>query len=296
MKNVLLWGMSELYDKYRNQFIKEELKNNINIIGVMLTEDCIYERIDKYPVYNIEQLSTAQVDYIITFAPDEIYSDMRKIIRLLKWDDDRLINGNVFFLPQFDFSLYLRVKESKVSIITNQCWGGYTYHSLDMKFYSPFINLFMNNEDYLKLMNDFNWYMEQPLVYLKELYEINLKRNYPVAQLGDITLHMNHYLNFEEALTAWNKRKNRINYNNLLFVMRIDELQEAKVFAESSPKYKIGFSNKPYPFENIIYLPPRDDCEFYVQVNSCADSNILSLKPYNVLKLLLHKKDYMRLN
>lgn len=296
MKNVILWGMSELYDKYINHIKKEEMKNNIHIIGVMLTEDFMYEKIDQYPVFSIEKLPTAQVDYIITFAPDEIYWDMKKLIRLLKWDEDRLINGNVFFLPQFDFPLYLKVKESKVSIITNQCWGGYTYHSLNMKFYSPFINMFINNKDFLKLMNDFTWYMEQPLVYLKEEYEVNLKRNYPVAGLGDIALHMNHYFNFDEALAAWNKRKSRINFDNLLFVMRIDEQQEAKVFEECSHKHKIGFSKEPYPYKNIIYLPPRDDCEFYAQVNSCADTSILSLKPYNILKLLLHEEDYMRLN
>ncbi len=50
MNTVLLWGMSELYNKYRNLFCMEELKQNIRIAGVMFMSDFPYSMVDGYPL------------------------------------------------------------------------------------------------------------------------------------------------------------------------------------------------------------------------------------------------------
>ena len=107
-----------------------------------------------------------------------------------------------------------RIKNKDFSIICSTCIGGVIYHRLGMKFLSPTINLWMNQKDFIKLIKNLQYYMDQELSFIKSEY------NYPVAQLNrEITIFFNHALNDEEARETWNKRKVRINYNNLYIIM-----------------------------------------------------------------------------
>lgn len=72
-----------------------------------------------------------------------------KILELLNISREKVIPVRVFRLLSFDLNRYIKVKESRVSIITNHCWRGYTYHYLGMQFLSPFINIFVEEEDYI---------------------------------------------------------------------------------------------------------------------------------------------------
>lgn len=65
-------------------------------------------------------------------------------------------------MPSFGLDRYIKVKESRGSIIANCCWGGYTYHSLGMQFLSPYINKYVEAEDFIRLLNDFDYYMGLP--------------------------------------------------------------------------------------------------------------------------------------
>ena len=94
----------------------------------------------------------------------------------------------------FDFEQYVKFINEKVSIVSNHCWGGFTYHSLKAEFLSPFINMFIPQEDYIRLLEDFDDYMKEEIKYYKNEYEPNLQSEYPVALLGDVELHFNHYL------------------------------------------------------------------------------------------------------
>jgi uncharacterized protein (DUF1919 family) len=61
-----------------------------------------------------------------------------------------------------------------------------------------------------------DYYLSLPLI---ENTVESFKTEYPVGQLGDITLHFNHYKSFEEAKEIYNRRKDRINKHNLLIVL-----------------------------------------------------------------------------
>ena len=41
------------------------------------------------------------------------------------------------------------------SLVCSNCTGGFLYHWLGLRFYSPFINLYMTNEDFLTALE--NW-------------------------------------------------------------------------------------------------------------------------------------------
>lgn len=106
-----------------------------------------------------------------------------------------------------------RIKNNNFSIICSNCIGGIIYHRLGKQFMSPTINLWMYQYDYLKLVLNLREYMNTELEFIESEYD------FPVAKLGDITLHFNHYKTEKEAKDAWDKRKKRINYDNLFLIM-----------------------------------------------------------------------------
>lgn len=53
-------------------------------------------------------------------------------------------------------------------------------HELGERFNSPTVNLFFKAEDYLKFLENLDYYLKQALV------EVESEKNYPVAKLDDI--------------------------------------------------------------------------------------------------------------
>ena len=114
------------------------------------------------------------------------------------------------------------LRENTPTIFAPNCWGGITYHHLGLEFRSPLINMHMPHDEYLRFLSDPKYYMSQELT-LREMYiDDTLPKPFPVAMLGDVSLWMNHYDDFEEAKAIWERRKARINWDNL-FVMLFDE-------------------------------------------------------------------------
>lgn len=97
------------------------------------------------------------------------------------------------------------------TIICSNCTGGVLYHWLGLKFYSPFINLYMNNEDFILAMENFDNFISTEII-----EDINSGKAYPVGSgFGGCKIHFMHYKSFQDALLKWNERKSRINKDNM---------------------------------------------------------------------------------
>lgn len=107
-----------------------------------------------------------------------------------------------------------RLKNEDFSILASNCVGGIIYHRLGRQFLSPTIDLWMLQKDFLQFVLNLRWYLQQELVFVQDP-----DRDYPVARLADITLYFTHYKTEEHARHCWNRRKERINYDNLYIVM-----------------------------------------------------------------------------
>lgn len=100
------------------------------------------------------------------------------------------------------------------TLLTQNCFAGIIYHCLHLKFQSPIINLRVDTVmDLYKICSNLDYYMNLEITELK-----NSNTAYPIGLLGDIKLHFNHSKTFEEALVNWNKRKLRINKDNLYII------------------------------------------------------------------------------
>ena len=116
-------------------------------------------------------------------------------------------------------------------------------HDLNVRFNSPFVNLFLNAKDYLK-------FLHEPEKYCKlEFQELQTEYAYPVGQLGDLTFHFVHYKTFDEAVIAFKRRVERINYDNLYVIFsEIDgcTYDDLITFDRLPYKHKVVFTHLPY--------------------------------------------------
>lgn len=143
-----------------------------------------------------------------------------------------------------------RLRNSNFSIISSNCVGGVIYHKLGLKFLSPTINLWIRPNDYLKFLKNLNYYLSAAK--LTEDKKNHL--DYPVGFLGNgenkITLYFQHYSSFTEAVEKWNKRKIRINFDNL-FVIMTDrdgvDYNIMKQFDQLPYRHKVILTGKVYP-------------------------------------------------
>lgn len=102
------------------------------------------------------------------------------------------------------------------SIISDNCWGAKVYQDLGIDYKTPFVGLFVFSEDYLRLVKNLKDYMAEPLSFTKQSKYVEDPK-YPVAILKDIEIHFLHYKDEMEAEEKWNRRKKRINWDNLFF-------------------------------------------------------------------------------
>ena len=106
-----------------------------------------------------------------------------------------------------------RLKNAGFTILASDCNGTMMYHDLGLPFLSPTINLTIGMNDFVKMLENLPWYMEQ------ELTELSVEgRTFPTGLLGDIQVNFVHYQTFEESARKWEERKKRINWDNLFVV------------------------------------------------------------------------------
>lgn len=168
------------------------------------------------------------------------------------------------------YQLYMRahLKNNCFSIISSNCVGGILSHDLGQQFRSPTINLTVR--EFIPFVQRLDYYMSlTPIPYNGFLDGMGGKdwgqgRGYPICTLEDIVLYGVHYHNHDEMISAWEKRKTRINWNNIV-IMATDEYvktQEQLDEFDKLPYPKVLFTkekNTTYDFQ--IYILGAEDEE-----------------------------------
>ncbi len=115
------------------------------------------------------------------------------------------------------------IKNKDFSIISNNCWAGRAYQYLDLPYLSPTAGLYFFASDYIKFVSDLHRYLNMPLRFIspeKSKYYEELKRrnqlDKPIGILDDVEIVFLHYKTREEAEEKWNRRKARVNYDNII--------------------------------------------------------------------------------
>ena len=109
------------------------------------------------------------------------------------------------------------------SILANNCWGGIVSRDRHLPYNSPTCGTYFFSKDYLRFLGDLEGYLGRELeevpvrasAYADELLQLH-GPDVVIARTGDVEIVMLHYPTFEEAKVKWDRRKKRINRDNLL--------------------------------------------------------------------------------
>lgn len=220
-----------------------------------------HKTIDRIHNYQIEHQVYGQGQWTYSQYMEHIKQERWKIVKALLVKPYRFMYFAYRYVTNSDFRFskqrqwYIdfqrrRLKNSDVTIISSNCNGGVISSDLGMQFRSPFINLFIKASDYVKILSDLKGYLDEELRFVKELDPIYGDVPYPTAYLRDAKIYFMHYASEDEARNAWNRRKKRINWDNL-YVIFTDRsgctMQDLKDFDALPYEHKIVFTHVPHP-------------------------------------------------
>ena len=234
MLKIFMWIVADdgsFFDGALN--ILERQHNGIDVIGVtagapiqLVTGD------KKIPFIPLAEVARADsYDVLLVVGAKKIgMSRVTQVAANLKLDTEKLLGDWIVCIPGFTLDKYRRLQRSRLSIFAMNCFGGLISHTLGLPFRTPIINMFFEEQDYVRFLRAPREYMEKPPVFKETMWQEILKFDFPVVTLGDIVIYMNHYRDFDGAVAKWNERKARINWYNLFVTMYTEDENIAREF------------------------------------------------------------------
>lgn len=178
---------------------------------------------------------------------EKVYSFYSKLKSLPERGINRLKRGK---RDHIAMNMKKRLHNKNVSIISQNCIGGVFYHDMGMNFYSPTINLFFSGPDFIKLVNELQYYVSLPL-------KMSWGEKYPIGYLDDIAIHFMHYESCSEARSAWERRVKRINYKKILVLCTdMEDFNDETYRMWNDITYpKLLFSATKRDDESVLFYP-----------------------------------------
>ena len=165
----------------------------------------------------------------------------------------RIVRG----LQLYERKLYCRRKKNRLknkdfSIIASNCNGTFMYYDMRIRYLTPTVNLVIEMNDFVKLAENLEAYME------KEIVKLESDVPYPTGMLDDIKIMFMHYPHCEEGVEKWNERKKRINWENLFIVGTEKDgctYETIQRFDRLPYENKVIFTHIEYPeFSSAYYI------------------------------------------
>lgn len=286
MNNIIIWGTGKIYNQMRNNISYFEEKNQIKV-EYILASNPYMKKLDGYIVKSPEDISNLHYDYIIIMS-DDYYEEILNEALIRRVERDKIISYKVLQIPNINLDRYFYLKEKNISIISNNCWGGVIYSTLGLECLSPFKNLYLTDEDYLKVISNLEYYLKQEPVFDRLEKDPHSCKQYPILKLKDIEIHCNHSDSYKDAIRDWNRRKIKLNYNNIFYEMYTEKKESAEKFYDltlnSNSICFVPWETKKEKTLTLQMAPNQN--EFYETVNSNATIGSNALK-YELVELLL---------
>lgn len=198
------------------------------------------------------------------------------------------------------FFYRINLKNRNFSIISNNCWGGVVYDRYALPYLTPTIGLWIPPKDYVKFLSNIQHYLDSDIEQISyersHVHELLLERkktgryNFDldtliIGRIDDIDIIFIHYNSFDVARDKWNRRKQRINWDNLLVKMNDQNgctLEDVQQFLSLKYKNKLFFTSndKWKGFENTVFIEKYKSKGYVVNDTSHGDV------PINITRLL----------
>ncbi len=282
----VLWGLGATYNRLFNNIKYFETIGAIEIAAVTDTYFSQGKYVDDYLLVKPGDIEKIAYDYILILSSGA-FGAIRQELMEMGVDSRKVLSYRFLEIPNINIDRYIELKNSNLSIVSNNCWGGIIYKTLGLECLSPFKNMFFEDEEYLKLLKGLKHYLFcEPMLY-KYVYDEERKIEYPVLILDDILVHCNHDTDVEEAILKWKRRIKKFNFQNIFVEMYTDRKEIAEQFAQLD-QYPKRICFVPFYTENSFLMELQvyeTQQSFWEAVNSNAGGGACALK-YNPVNLL----------
>ena len=193
-----------------------------------------------------------------------------------------------------------KADKEKFTIISNNCWAGHVYRWYSIGYGSPTIGLYLFSDDYIKFIYNLKHYMSIEPIFItykeskyKKILEDRGGENIlcPIGVFDDIEIIFLHYKTSQEALLKWNRRKKRIEWDNLYFKMSEQNgctIEHLQAFDKLPATQKFVFTHKDYRLKSQIVF--KD----FIKSDYVGDDTTHFRRYINVTKWLLQSGNYKR--
>lgn len=189
-----------------------------------------------------------------------------------------------------------KLKNKDFTILSNNCFGGFVYDNYSLKYRTPTIGLSFPSKDFLKFLENLPYYLSLDIEEIKDKKDIKCKdflkannldiETAKIYKLGDLELNCLHYKNFNDIKTKWDRRKKRINFNNLIVKFNDQNcatLADMKRFLNLPYKNKILFTCHPYfkhSTNRFVYYMPMYEGEKCVKDDIFKFHKVINMTNY----------------
>lgn len=157
------------------------------------------------------------------------------------------------------------LRNRSFTIISQNCVGGCIYSDLGLEFLSPTVNLLIEGKDFVKLIDDLPHYLSAEAI-ARGVCRAGGKEDCPLLEVGDLEIFALHYEGPENAAAAWNRRRLRVNLDNVFVVANTWNLENDPELVErvcSCGYPTVVFSDEEWNDPRVVRLPGdiwvRDD-------------------------------------
>lgn len=153
------------------------------------------------------------------------------------------------------------------TIIANSCAAAVIYSSLGLPRLSPTINLNIEPEDFIKICKNPRKYLSEDIKF--DHWTISGGGGVvPVGKIKDVEIIFSHASDADEAVNTWNRRRQRINWDRLIYIMEDDNYSR---ILKATDKVEKEFNALPEKHLRIICKRYSIDLEranaLYIQDN-----------------------------
>ena len=259
VSRIIVWGCGGVYNAHLFRLKQMEERGEIKVVGVY-SRDFRYGRsLDGYPILKKEEIARTGHDFLLVM----VWGGGQEIIREYLeagGSRDKVLPYRVLDIPDLTFPQYLEIRNARFTVLSEQCYAGTLYRYLGLEALTPLKNMWVSTEDYFRILGDPRGYFSESPVFWKssEDYDPGYESPaFPILKLkGDVLLYCNHDTDPEQAIEAWNRRRKRVNYDNILVTYYAKNRREEEAFYRQ-PRYAGRRCFTPYPSDlpDSVFIP-----------------------------------------
>ena len=254
---VVLWGLGLDYQKMKEQIRKLCECGDLEVAGVTATTPPTQKEIDGWRVVSPIDLETLHIDKIL-ICSFRYYREIRDYALTLPGIRPDMPVPGWMVLNKVDPDEYRSLSEQKISILSNNCWGGVISKTLCLENRSPLKNCWLSDEDYLKILQDPEHYLlKSDPVFEQWLPDItDHKTLFPQLLLDDVRIYCVHDTDPDIAIGNWMRRREKLDLDNL-FVMFVPTRPESEILFSRMDRYPKKLCVVPWEPQCDISIHPK---------------------------------------